>query len=92
MSFYKSFSSRKFQFIIFASLIAFAAAYPGYYDGHEYAQHEAQGYEQHGYEQQEYEPHAYEQIERQDAHREAHDDHHHDEIVDYFVSASKNLQ
>lgn len=69
---------------MFASIIAFAAAFPGYHDyhnnnGHEYATYEAEGLE--AYEA----PAHYEAaptISRGD-HHDAH--HHHDEIVDYYA-------
>lgn len=58
-----------FQYIVFASLIAFAAAYPGYYDHHE-----------------EYAPvEEYHQVERSDYGHQAHEEYHHDELVDYFA-------
>jgi hypothetical protein len=62
------------QFVLFASLVAFAAAYPGYYDGHEYA-----GLEQ---------SYDYGQVARSDhgAHASAHEGHYeHDEHVDYYA-------
>lgn len=62
-----------FQFVIFASIVALAAAYPGYYPGHEYAGLEA--------------AHEYGQISRAgEAHHEHHEHHdHHDELVDYYA-------
>ncbi|XP_070489820.1 cuticle protein 7-like [Chironomus tepperi] len=58
-----------FKFIVFASLVAFAAALPGYYEEH----HEAEGYEQvarsdYGHEAQ-----------------HADHEYHHDELVDYYA-------
>lgn len=62
-----------FQFIIFASVVALAAAYPGYYNEHEYAAVEAAH-------------HDYGQISRGDSHGHEHHYEHHDEPVDYYVS------
>lgn len=62
------------QFVLFASLVAFVAAFPGYYDGHEYAGLES--YE------------TYEApIARSDHGAQAHEAHYegHDEHVDYFA-------
>jgi len=61
------------QFIVFASLVAFAAALPGYYDEHH---HEAEGYghvERSDYGQEAHEVH------------DAGHDYHHDELVDYYA-------
>ncbi|KAG5675709.1 hypothetical protein PVAND_005590 [Polypedilum vanderplanki] len=66
-----------FKFIIFSSLVAFVAAYPGYYDEHHYAIEES-GHED-GHE------HEYAQIARGDHGHEAHDHHGHDELVDYYA-------
>lgn len=62
------------QFILFASIVAFAAAYPGYY-GHEYAELEAAH-------------HDYGQIERGDSHEHHYEHQHHDDIVDYYVGST----
>jgi hypothetical protein len=58
-----------FQFILFASIVAMAAALPGYYSGQEYAGSEA--------------AHEYGQISRGDHSHEHYD--HHEEPVDYYV-------
>jgi len=64
-----------FKFILFASLVAFAAAYPGgHYEGYEYAGIEAAQHHEAA--------HDYGALARGDAH-EAHG--HHDEIVDYYA-------
>ena len=61
-----------FQFILFASIVAIAAALPGYYSGQEYAEVEA--------------AHEYGQIARGDQSHEHYEHHdHHDEPVDYYV-------
>lgn len=60
-----------FQFILFASIIVAAAAYPGgYYSGHEIAALEGAH-------------HDYGQIARGDDHEQHYE--HHDEVVDYYV-------
>jgi hypothetical protein len=71
-----------FKFVLFASIVALAAAYQGYYSGHEYAAIEAAH-------------HDYAPIARTDVHEAhheaahyeaaAHEGHGHDEIVDYYA-------
>jgi hypothetical protein len=58
-----------FQFIVFASLLALAAAYPGYYDHHHQDEHEIEEY----------------QVARADYGHHGHEEYHHDELVDYFA-------
>ena len=58
------------QFIVFASLVALAAALPGYYDEH----HEAEGY-----------GHIARSDYGHEAQHDAHEYHHEDELVDYYA-------
>ena len=89
--------SGSLQFILFASLVAFAAAYPGgHYEGYEYAGLEAAQHEGAHHEV----AYDYGQIARGDAHgheshgheSHGHESHGHDEIVDYYVSYSRNQE